>query len=352
MLGEDIKKFRIHNRKYLGSKHRLLDFLTEVITSKVPDIDTFVDGFAGTGSVALRFSRIARKVVANDILLSNVVILKAFMMSSPRNVSLPRVSELIEELNGLPPCSGYAYRNYRGTYFSDQNAGIIDAARERIDELHEEQRCTEQEKNLLLASLLFAVDKVANTVGQYDAFLKNLNGPAYDRRGRHLVDATAHKRLRLLMPAVQFMEGNEVHRGDFNLLAKTIRADVLYLDPPYNTRQYVDCYHVLENIARWDKPPLVGKTRKFPRDRFKSDYSRRGTCEAAFRELIRDCRAVHIFLSYNNEGIIKDDAILEALRRKGKVEIFEKPYGIFGNGAGRSVKRKIVERLFYCRVEN
>lgn len=353
-LGEDFseeaKRVFIHNRKYLGSKRRLLDFLADVITSKVTDIGTFVDGFAGTGAVALRFSRSARKVVANDILISNAVILRAFLMSHSRNVSLPRVRGLIEELNRLPPSYGYAYRNYRGTYFSDENAALIDAVRERIDELREKGGCTEQEKNLLLASLLFAVDKVANTVGQYDAFLKNLKGPEYDELGRHLVDKSARKKLRLFMPHVDLMEGHEVHCEDFNNLAKRIRADVLYLDPPYNTRQYVDCYHVLENIVRWDKPLLRGKTRKFPRERFKSDYSRRGKCETAFRELIRECRAEHVFLSYNNEGIIRDDTIIQALHEKGKVEIFEKPYGIFGNGAGRSVKRKIVERLFYCRV--
>jgi len=350
MVGQMEAGLQIHNRKYLGAKYRLLDFLSGVIVEKAGRIDTFFDGFAGTGAVALHFTRHARRVVANDILLSNAVINRAFLMSRPGSVSLTKVRGLIEEINDLPPRPGYVRENYGGTYFTEENAARIDAARGWIDEQRGRGAVSAQEQCVLLASLLFAADKAANTVGQYDAFLKNLHGGPYDEAGRHVLDTNVQKPLRLLTPDITLMEGHEVYQQDINELIGEIRADVLYLDPPYNSRQYVDCYHVLENIARWDKPRLYGKTRKFPRERFKSRYSNRGQCEAALRSLLYRCRSRHLFLSYNNEGILQDRAIRDLLGQLGRVEVFEKPYTVFGQGAGRSVKRPIVERLYYCRT--
>ena len=164
--------------------------------------------------------------------------------------------------------------------------------------------CTEQEGHVLISSLLFAADKVANTVGQYDAYLKNLGARSYDDNGRHMVDASAYGRLRLRLPALRFSRGATVLLADMNAVAVEHEADVVYLDPPYNERQYVDCYHVLENIAAWQKPVLSGKTMKFERESLKSDYSRRSTALGAFRKLIERIRARFIFVSYSNEGII------------------------------------------------
>ncbi len=96
---------------------------------------------------------------------------------------------------------------------------------------------------------------------------------------------------------------------------------------------------------------MYGKTKKFDRSLYKSRYSRKRESCDAFRELICRARVRHIFLSYNNEGIIPDETILETLKSRGPVEVFEADYAIFGNGAGRAVRRPIRERIFYCRVE-
>jgi adenine-specific DNA-methyltransferase len=194
-----------------------------------------------------------------------------------------------------------------------------------------------------------AADKVANTVGQYDAFLKNLARKNF-RKGKHLVDESALKRLSL-KPLVTIKKAdNRAHNQDANELIRSTACDVLYLDPPYNNRQYGDCYHVLENIASWQKPKVYGVTKKFDRTHLKSRFSSRSKAAGAFELLIRDARASHIFLSYNNEGIIPDDAILRVLSMRGDTEIIEIEYAVFGNGAGRSRKRKVKERIFYCKV--
>lgn len=340
----------IHNRKYLGSKQRLLPFIQKVILEQVPRIDLFIDGFAGTGVVACALAPYARQVIANDLLYSNYLVLSTYLATRQGDVSPERLQELCRELNTLPGQPGYVSEHFAGTYFTGENACKIGVVRERIEEWGVSGRCTAGEKKILLTSLLFAIDKIANTVGQYDAFLKNLGQESYSPTGRHLVDSRVYKSLFLELPAFDYYTGNRVYCRDLNDLLPELKGDVLYLDPPYNHRQYIDCYHLLENIMRWQKPAVFGKTKKFKRDHLKSSYSRRRQAPGAFRQLIGAARVGHIFLSYNNEGIIPDDIILQTLKSRGEVRIFESEYNVFGNGAGVSAKRPILERIFYCRV--
>lgn len=242
------------------------------------------------------------------------------------------------------------HSSYGGTYFSEENAARIDAVREAILGAATTDQCTKQEEYILLTSLLFAIDKVANTVGQYDAFLKNLGKNAYDMNGRHLIDSNVYKPLRLLLPKIEMDGFHTVYNEDANVLSRRLQSDVVYLDPPYNNRQYIDNYHVLENILRWDKPPLYGKTKKPERHSLKSAYSRKATALGALSDLVCNLNCTHLFLSYNNEGIISHEQIRELLKTQGDAEFVEEPYTVFGNGAGQSVKRSTLERLYYCRL--
>jgi len=345
------QEINLHNRKYLGSKHKLLEFIAPVILTEAGGCGVFIDGFAGTGVVGHHFRRHADTIIANDLLYSNYLVNKVFLNSTRGEVSRAGVRGLIEELNALPPRKGYAYGSYGGAYFTPANAGRIDAVRESIAEMRRRGRCTEQEGYVLLVSLLFAMDKCANTVGQYDAFLKHLGEAAYTQEGRHLVDSNVYKPLRLGMPAFEYDGRNRVYNEDLNVLIERLKGDVLYLDPPYNTRQYVDCYHVLENVMRWDKPALYGKTRKFRRERLKSRYSRRGDAASALGELVERARVGHIFMSYNDEGILGDHELRQILSRRGKVRLFERRYPVFGGGAGSARRRSVSERLYHCRCE-
>lgn len=345
--------FDINNRKYLGSKNRLLDFIEKVVTENTTKkIGVFLDIFSGTGVVANRFRKFSKKIIANDLLYSNFVINKVFLNSTKSNVKIKKIENIIRELNLLNKTKGYCYKNFRGTYFTKENAAYIDSIREKIENLKNDSTITKQEYYILLTSLLFAIDKVANTVGQYDAFLKHIGETSYDKNGKHLSDSNIYKKIELKTPIIVFDGKNQVFNVDANKLIKEVKCDVLYLDPPYNHRQYVDCYHVLENIIRWEKPSVFGKTKKFDRDFLKSKYSRKNHAIYAFEDLIINAKCKHIFLSYNNEGIIPDEEIERILKNKGKLKKYNNQYKIFGNGAGRSKKRPIVERIFYCKVKN
>lgn len=349
-LTTGLRPLFVQNRKFIGSKYNLLEFIAGVVGERAPEARSVADLFCGTGVVAHHFASRGMRVIASDTLYHNWLATRCFIGGRPGEVNPGRIVALLEELGALEPVAGYCAREYGGTYFTLENASRIDAIREAIASWAGAGAISEQEHAVLVTSLIYAADKVANTCGQYDAFLKHLGSEPYSADGVHRVDVMVYKRLELGVPAFLERTDSEVYCGDANDVVGRIACDVLYLDPPYNSRQYVDNYHVLENIARWEKPPLKGKTRKFDRGVLKSPYSKKRTAAAALTDLIAraDCR--HILLSYNNEGIVPDETILAALALRGEPEVFARPYAIFGNGAGRSGRRPIQERLFYCKV--
>lgn len=345
-----LKPVFIHNRKFIGSKYNLLDFIAGVVSERAPEARSAADLFCGSGVVAHHFGALGMSVIASDMLYHNWVAARCFFGGRPGQVDWRRVTRMLHELGDLPPVQAYCYREFGGTYFTPENAGRIDAIREQIAIWERTGRLTLQEHAVLLTSLIYAADKVANTCGQYDAFLKHLGCDPYAADGTHRVDAMVYKPLELGLPQVIESRESRVLCADANQLVTKAAVDLLYLDPPYNGRQYIDNYHVLENIARWEKPELFGKTRKFVRDHLKSGYSTKRLARTHLENLIARAPVRHILLSYSNEGIVSDDLIIGALERRGTVEVYTRSYAVFGNGAGRSRRRPVMERLFYCRV--
>jgi len=174
------------------------------------------------------------------------------------------------------------------------------------------------DKNLyyfLLASLIESADKVANTASVYGAFLKKLKN-------------SARKKL-ILEPAIYEENENEhlVFNDDANNLIKKIKGDILYLDPPYNQRQYGANYHLLNTIAEYKEFIPKGKTGL--RDYQKSSYCRKNEVQKNFEELIKEADFEYIFLSYNNEGLMSEEEIREIMSKFGKYELIKKEYQRF-----------------------
>ena len=330
--------FQLQNRRYLGNKYKLLGFIEDIISEKCGSVNSFCDIFAGTGVVGERFNNPEIKIISNDFLSANYACLQAFL-GVDKNIQ-KSITEKINYLNNLKnDKDNYFSEHFGGTYFSEENARKIGIVREEIEKIAE----SEDEKYILICSLLYAMDKVANTVGHYDAFRKKLD---------------MLRPVKLLIPDIDYSrnQNNEVYREDANALIKKISCDVLYIDPPYNSRQYSDAYHLLENLAEWKKPEVVGIGKKMDRSHIKSDYCIKSATRA-FADLIRNADCKHILLSYNNTGDSKDgrsnarmsdDEILQILNNKGDVEIFEKDYKAFTTG--KSNGENNAERIFYCKV--
>jgi len=332
------QNFGIQNRRYLGNKYKLLGYIEEIVKRECGSFTSLCDMFAGTGVVGAYFNRAQTKIISNDILSSNFVCLGAFLITNQDYID--GVAEKINHLNLLiPKQENYFSRNFGGSYFSKQNAKKIGLIRDEIENIAE----SEQERQILLCSLLYAVDKVANTVGHYDAYRKEL-------------DMTNPIKLRIPDIDWHSNQRNEVYKKDANELIREVECDVLYIDPPYNSRQYSDTYHLLENLVDWEKPKVSGVAKKMDRSHIKSRYCLKDATEA-FEDLIENANCGHILISYNNTGgskvdrsnaRIADEDIIRILEKRGPVKIFEKEYPAFisgkSNGDGHA------ERVFYCRV--
>lgn len=332
------KTFQIQNRRYLGNKHKLLDLIEDIVDEKCSGFESFCDIFAGTGVVGERFNKMNVRVISNDLLFSNYVALKTFL--GVTCIDLNEVQDKIDYLNKLEPIEdNYFSLNFGNTYFTLKNARKIGTIREEIEYISD----NEDERFLLITSLLYAADKVANTVGHYDAYRGNL-------------DTT--QPIELLIPEITPENNykNEIYKEDANTLIRRINCDILYIDPPYNSRQYCDTYHLLENLSVWDKPPVYGKAKKMNRSDLKSEYCLKPAINV-FIDLIKNAKCNHILVSYNNTGEskdgrsnarIKDGEIVNILKNKGKVKIFERKYKAFTTG--KSTIEGNVERVFYCKV--
>ena len=147
---------------------------------------------------------------------------------------------------------------------------------------------------------------------------------------------------------------NACFNEDANQLVRRISADLIYIDPPYNSRQYCDAYHLLENVARWEKPEVFGVARKPDRKNQKSRYCSKNAA-GAFEDLIENIKAKYILFSYNNmsdkgndrsNARMTDEDIFRILEKNRNVQVFEEPYRAFS--AGKSDIKNNVERLFLC----
>lgn len=330
---------KIENRRYLGSKLKMLDFINEVVENNISDIETVADIFGGTGVVADLFRKKGKKIIINDILHSNVINYNTWFGNE--NIDYNKVISIINELNNLTPTSdNYVSINFGGKYFSYENAKKIGAIREQIDSYDVNKR----EKSFLLTSLLYAMDKVANTVGHYDAYRKKMD---------------TLNPIHLKVPEYIINNSNEIYCEDANQLVKKIKADLVYIDTPYNSRQYGDTYHLLENIVDWKKPELTGVALKMVnRSHIKSKYSTSKATET-FEDLINNIQAKYILVSYNNmakkgsgrsNAKISNEEIISILEKKGTVKIFETPFKVFTTGKTNIENHK--EILYLCEISN
>ena len=334
--------YKISQRRYLGNKNSILDFIDAIIKTEIGDFDSMCDMFCGTGVVGAYFNAKNKKIISNDLLHNNYVSLKAFL--DPEAFDESKLLKIIEEFNSLSiESDNYFSNNFANKYFSLPIARKIGYIREQIRSFYMQNKINSKEKDILLTSLMYSVDKIANTVGHYDSYIKN------DMRSEDLV-------LKMLDIDIDANAQNRVYNKDANILIKDIECDILYLDPPYNSRQYCDSYHLLENLSLWNKPEVFGTAKKFDRKKIKSEYSKRNAADS-FDELIQNARCKYILLSYNNMGEkgavrsnakISDDNIIRSMSKRGEVKIFEKEYKAYTSGSVKHKNNK--ERVYFIEI--
>jgi adenine-specific DNA-methyltransferase len=313
--------------RFIGCKTLLLDNIKAVIDEKAPDAKTLCDVFAGTSTVG-RFFKQWYEVYSNDILYFSYVLQRGTIECD----SIPQFSILkeskgisdpidyfngltIEEMEVLPKKRRFFQNTYAPTggrmYINDENALRIDYARNYVEDWKNEGILSDDEYFYLIACIVEGIPFVSNISGTYGAFHKE-----WERRSYKVYEVYR-------LPITT----NGKHNKCFNMngadMLKQVSGDILYIDPPYNGRQYLPNYHVLETAAKYDYPEVRGVTAQRPYENNKSDFCLKTKVVAAFDELIKNAKFKHIILSYSTDGLMTPEEIEEVMKRYGKPDTFK-----------------------------
>lgn len=330
---------------YIGSKYSLLDFLHDTIQKVTGFMDgesyVFADLFAGTGVVGAYYRKLGSQVISNDLQYYSYVLNKHFIENT-----LAVRQDLFDYFNSLSGIDGFVYKNYCAgsgsarNYFTDKNGKKCDAIRTELERMFKDGEIDGNTYFYYLASLVNSIDKVANTASVYGAFLKKIKKSAAKD---------------FILEPLPIIEGTvgKVYNDDVNELIKTISGDVLYLDPPYNERQYCSNYHLLETIAKYDNPKIKGVTGLRDYSKQKSAFCSSRTVEQVFDDLIRNAKFKYIFLSYNNEGLMSFDKIKEIMSEYGDYSVYEKDYRRFkaDKDENRNITSNKTTEYLHCLVK-
>ena len=336
--------FNMYNRRYTGSKYKLMEWIRALIKDNCEG-KTFFDVFAGTGVVTEYLISDYEKFIINDFLYSNEVIYKGFLLQE--NYDMDKLTNIVEIYNKKDRTKlkdNYVSINFGNKYFNANDAKLIGKIREDLENKITKKEINNKEYYILLSSLLFSIDKIANTCGHYDAYRK--------------IDNIESKfKYELILPKkLDKKQKIEIFREDSNKLAKKVKADIAFIDPPYNSRQYSRFYHVLENITKWEKPELYGTALK-PKEENMSEYCKT-SAPRIFKDLIDNLNVKFIVVTYNNtynskssssKNKITLEEIKEILEEKGKTKVFDKPYKFFN--AGKTDLKNHKEYVFITKVE-
>ena len=357
MYDEIVPLNNILQVRIIGSKYKMLENILKIMDKEKITGRTFFDVFCGGTSIG-RFFKRRFLITSNDILYFSYALQKALIdlnkypkfegltfIANETDDEKETVSKVLEYLNNINGFKGFIYKHYTPAskafdgverkYFSELNGERIDAVRMKIEEWVTTKNITEDEYFYLIASLILAVQKIANISGTYGTYNK-------------IWDARAKKTLNLQV--IEIIESKFVHKAfneDSLKLLNKVNCDIAYVDPPYNSRQYISNYHILETIAKYDNPTINGKSGMRGYNGEKSTFCSSKTAKRDLLKLLTELRAKYIILSYNSEGLLSKDEIKE-ICEKSKLEnikIYEFPYRRFKSN-GNTNHNEVLEYVF------
>lgn len=351
--------------RYIGNKENILDKIYSILTENGVEGDSFFDFFSGTTSVARYYKKLGYRVFSSDFLYLSFCLQKAYIENNreplfgrllPTLLSVRCASffaspleQVVAYLNTISPVEGFIYKNYtpEGTaaldrprmYFSSENGKVIDAIRIRIEKWKIEDLITDSEYYILLACLIETVSFYANVAGVYAAFQKKW-------------DPRAVKPLTLRpIEIIDNDRDNKVYNANSLDLVPDIDVDILYVDPPYNGRQYLPNYHLLETIAKYDAPSIHGVTGMRDYESKKSSFCNAKTALQGIDYIASSAKYKYLVLSYNSEGIMGKADIMSTLSKYGTVKLEEFEYLRFksnNNGLAKTQKH-VFEQLYILK---
>ncbi|MGI6721737.1 MAG: DNA adenine methylase [Anaerovoracaceae bacterium] len=344
--------------RFIGNKTQLLDNIKEVVDRHATDAQSFCDIFSGTASVA-RFFKPWYEIYSNDLLYFSYCLQRG-TIEIPKKPTFDKLGKATgiadpiahfnnletENMESLPEERRFFQNNYAPKggrmYITDSNALRIDYTRNTIEDWKTEKLISEDEYYYLVASVIEGIPFVSNIAGTYGAYNKT-----WDVRSNKLF-------VLIDLPVINNGRKNKSFNEDGTALLTRISGDILYIDPPYNERQYLPNYHVLETAAKYDFPELRGVTGQRPYELQRSEFCSKRTVVKAFDALLENAQFKHIILSYNTDGLMSVDEIESTMKKHGNPASFEINYIPYRRFKSKSVvtrTEELKEMLVYIRKE-
>jgi adenine-specific DNA-methyltransferase len=313
--------------KYTGSKRQIIPVLLELI--RPLKVKTVLDGFSGTTRVSQALKHAGYTVYANDIAVWSKIFGQCYLLNrKPPEYYRP----MIEHLNTLTPKHGWFSEHYGGQasggsavhkdgkkkMWQLHNTMKLDAIREEIDKI----TADEIERDVLLTSLILAMDKVDNSVGHQVSYLRDWAPRAYKTMKMEVPQLILDKRR------------HRVYQENILNIAGKVEVDLAYFDPPYGSAnelmppsrvRYASYYHIWKTICLNDRPKLVGAANRRQDvsdiisgsvfEEFRKNADGKYVVIDAIEKLIKTTKARFVVLSYNNNGRATLEAIFDILKR-------------------------------------
>jgi adenine-specific DNA-methyltransferase len=338
--------------RYIGNKTRIADWIVGIVARTVPPGSIIADPMCGTAAMSAAFAAAEFRIVASDALRFPVLHARARLLSE-----LPmrfagfglNYEQAIVALNGLQPTNGLFHREYsasgkpaNGTrprqYFTGENAARIDAMRAAI-KTWRTQGLDALAADLLLHDLILAANRVANIAGTYGFY----------RAGWSSASLAPLRLVPTRSDAVG--GGHNVLHGKAEAVLRQVRADAVYLDPPYTKRQYGGNYHIPETLAQEDEPIPAGAGGLRDWTTQASDFCYRRRAPRAFRSVLDSCSASKVFISYSEDAHLIDSELETVLEDYGRWERHDRPLDRFRSN-GRVARRGTVREYLYVLEMN
>lgn len=335
--------------RYLGSKNKIIPLILDVTNSLSLSEQTVIDIFTGTTRVAQAYKQNGWDVTTSDLSWASESYSYNFICNEGEHHTLQKYCDHLNSLDGI---EGWLTNNYcdaRGDkdgivrVWKRHNGMKADAIRDEIENMQLEK----WEKMALITSLIFSLDKVDNTVGLQQAYLKDWKSKRVDK----LIEMKP-----ILGPSGSI--GKHIVGNCLQIAYDS--AEVAYLDPPYTPADYSTYYHIWDSITRWDKPNVSLKTNRRI-DRVKSGdkydmkmrspwYSKKSALKAT-KQLVDRLPVKYCIFSYSDEGLIPYDDMKEMCSSYKSHQFHERKHdrhimsriGAGGGDAENADKKKNIE---------
>ena len=327
---------------YIGNKRKLLSFIEKAIIEaqqRNPGLDQrFADVFAGTGVVSSMARQYFKNLYIND-LESYSALTNRVYHTNKSEVDEAQYTEELRQLHAdiedsfrsgfitelYAPKDEKSITKEDRVFYTRRNARYIDTARQLIAEKKYDYSC------FFIASLIQQASVHTNTSGVFKGFYKNRQGIGQfggDRRNA-LARITTNIQIEPIILSEFEREVSVFNLDAEEFLEQCGNIDIAYFDPPYNQHPYGSNYFMLNTILEYQRPSSISRVSGIPNDWKKSQYNQRAHAKSALFSALRKCSAKVILLSYNSEGYIPVDELIEEASELGAVKRFDEKYNTF-----------------------